>query len=76
MSKVEAVLLDIEGTTTPITFVKDVLFPYARSSLVNYLTTNWEKPEVQDDISAIRYADFIVPDCMTESKQRRMYQQE
>lgn len=27
---VKVVLLDIEGTTTPITFVYDVLFPYAR----------------------------------------------
>lgn len=27
------VLLDIEGTTTPITFVYDVLFPYAKSRL-------------------------------------------
>jgi enolase-phosphatase E1 len=26
-----AILLDIEGTTTPITFVYDVLFPFARS---------------------------------------------
>ncbi len=30
-------LLDIEGTTTPITFVYDVLFPYARSHLRAYL---------------------------------------
>jgi enolase-phosphatase E1 len=28
-----AVLLDIEGTTTPVTFVTDVLFPYARRHL-------------------------------------------
>lgn len=28
-----AVLLDIEGTTTPITFVYEVLFPYARQHL-------------------------------------------
>lgn len=27
---VKVVLLDIEGTTTPITFVHDTLFPYAR----------------------------------------------
>ncbi|CAN0444482.1 unnamed protein product, partial [Hapterophycus canaliculatus] len=26
---VKVVLLDIEGTTTPITFVKNTLFPYA-----------------------------------------------
>jgi enolase-phosphatase E1 len=32
-----AILLDIEGTTTPITFVYDVLFPYARAHLRDYL---------------------------------------
>lgn len=31
-------VLDIEGTTTPITFVHDVLFPYARAHLGEYLT--------------------------------------
>jgi len=32
-----AILLDIEGTTTPIAFVYDVLFPYARRRLSAYL---------------------------------------
>jgi len=32
-----AILLDIEGTTTPIAFVHDVLFPYARAHLREYL---------------------------------------
>jgi methionine salvage enolase-phosphatase E1 len=27
---IDVILLDIEGTTTPISFVADVLFPYAR----------------------------------------------
>jgi enolase-phosphatase E1 len=35
---VTVVLLDIEGTTTPITFVHDVLFPYARSHLREHVT--------------------------------------
>ena len=30
---VEAIVLDIEGTTTPLSFVHDVLFPYARAHL-------------------------------------------
>jgi enolase-phosphatase E1 len=36
-SGIEVVLLDIEGTTTPITFVHDVLFPYARARVRAYL---------------------------------------
>ena len=34
---VAAVVLDIEGTTTPISFVYDVLFPYARTHLRDFL---------------------------------------
>ena len=34
---VRAVLLDIEGTTTPVAFVYDVLFPFARARLREYL---------------------------------------
>ena len=35
----DAVLLDIEGTTTPISFVHDVLFPYARARLEPFCAT-------------------------------------
>ena len=31
-------LLDIEGTTCPVSFVSEVLFPYARQSLHSFLT--------------------------------------
>lgn len=34
---IRVVLLDIEGTTTPITFVTDTLFPYARKRLRDYI---------------------------------------
>jgi enolase-phosphatase E1 len=33
----QAILLDIEGTTTPIAFVYDVLFPYVRTHLRRHL---------------------------------------
>jgi len=35
-----AVLIDIEGTTTPISFVHDVLFPYARARLPAFCEAN------------------------------------
>lgn len=35
---VSVVLLDIEGTTTPISFVYDMLFPYARARLRDHLS--------------------------------------
>jgi enolase-phosphatase E1 len=35
--QIQAIVLDIEGTTTPIGFVYDVLFPFARTHLCEYL---------------------------------------
>ncbi|KAH9221058.1 HAD-like domain-containing protein [Leptodontidium sp. 2 PMI_412] len=40
----DGVVLDIEGTICPISFVKDVLFPYALTSLDTLLTTSWTSP--------------------------------
>ena len=37
---VRGVVLDVEGTTTPISFVYDVLFPYARTHLREFLETH------------------------------------
>ncbi|KAI1484298.1 enolase-phosphatase E1 [Daldinia eschscholtzii] len=44
-SPVKVVLLDIEGTVCPISFVKDVLFPYALSVLPETLKTQWDSPD-------------------------------
>jgi enolase-phosphatase E1 len=41
------ILLDIEGTTSSIRFVYDVLFPYAREHLTDFLARRWEDPAVQ-----------------------------
>jgi enolase-phosphatase E1 len=43
---VEVVLLDIEGTTTPISFVYDTLFPYARKRLRPFLSLTRDDREV------------------------------
>lgn len=40
-------LLDIEGTTTSISFVKDTLFPHVKQNLEKYVKENWEKEEFQ-----------------------------
>ena len=37
---IRGVVLDIEGTTTPISFVYDELFPYARENLREFLETH------------------------------------
>ena len=45
-----AIVLDIEGTTTPIAFVHDVLFPYARTHLVEFLRADWASPGVVEAV--------------------------
>ena len=39
-------LLDIEGTTCPVSFVAEVLFPYARERLQEFLAEHAAEPEV------------------------------
>ena len=46
--RVRALLLDIEGTTTPVSFVYDVLFPYARRHLNDYLAARVARAELTD----------------------------
>ena len=54
MPKWQAVLLDIEGTVTPISFVHEILFPYAREHVNNYLSRHPQQPEGQADIQKLR----------------------
>lgn len=51
--KTKVFLLDIEGTTTPISFVKDVLFPYASKNVQSYLEKSWDSPLTLEDRKAL-----------------------
>src|SRR5687767_853999 len=51
---VRAILLDIEGTTTPIDFVYQTLFPYARARLAAYLERRAGEPDLQADLRLLR----------------------
>lgn len=51
-----AILMDIEGTTSSISFVKDVLFPYAREQIADFVRARAEDAEVRgllDDVAAV-----------------------
>ena len=50
---VRALLLDIEGTTTPLSFVADTLFPYARAHLSEFLSTHGASSDVQSDLALL-----------------------
>lgn len=49
-----AVLLDIEGTTTSISFVYDVLFPYAALRLDEYCSRADPEPELAEALAHLR----------------------
>lgn len=50
---IRGVLLDIEGTTTPIAFVHDVLFSYARKHVRDYLAKHLDDEAVRKDIQLL-----------------------
>ena len=54
LNDLRAILLDIEGTTTPIEFVHQVLFPYARRRLHDYLEQHVGDPGVRADVALLR----------------------
>ena len=57
---IRAILTDIEGTTSSISFVKDVLFPYACKHLPAFIETHADKPYVQHWLAeAAKEAGFV-----------------
>ena len=53
-SEIRALLLDIEGTTTPIDFVCKTLFPYAAGNVEQFLRKNQSDPEIKNLIAELR----------------------
>ena len=52
--RIRGILLDIEGTTTPISFVHDVLFPYARTHVKSYVAKYHDSPETTAILAQLR----------------------
>jgi enolase-phosphatase E1 len=50
---IKAIVTDIEGTTSSVAFVKDVLFPYARKKLSAWLNEHSNDPRVQHEIAMV-----------------------
>lgn len=51
---IKAVVTDIEGTTSSLSFVKDILFPYARQHLPTFVRQHQAEDEVIDLLNAAR----------------------
>ncbi|PQO46029.1 acireductone synthase [Blastopirellula marina] len=70
------ILLDIEGTTSSVRFVYDVMFPFVLRELDHYLETNWNDPSlgpVLDQIAQDAGSESFVAwtsDCPDEPSRR------
>ena len=63
MTEIRAIVTDIEGTTSSISFVRDVLFPHARRQLPAFIETHGDTPEVQHWLhEAAREAGLVEAD--------------
>ena len=51
---VRGVVLDIEGTTTPISFVTETLFPYADEHLPSYLASHAGEAELREAVRLLK----------------------
>lgn len=70
-SMTPTILTDIEGTTSSISFVKDVLFPYARRALPGFVRARGQEPEVRrwlDDV-AIEHGTICSDSVIVETLQ-------
>ena len=53
---IRAIVTDIEGTTSSLSFVKDVLFPYARQRMQAFVREQAALPEVRAQLAAVSVA--------------------
>lgn len=52
--RVKVIVTDIEGTTSSLSFVKDVLFPYAREHMGEYVRAHAEDDSITSHIKDVR----------------------
>ncbi|MDR6913793.1 enolase-phosphatase E1 [Pseudomonas sp. 3296] len=62
---IKAILTDIEGTTSAVSFVFDVLFPYAAKNLPEFVRQHAARADVAEQLSAVR-RDSAEPDADVE----------
>ncbi|MDX2107934.1 MAG: acireductone synthase [Candidatus Melainabacteria bacterium] len=62
-NSIESILLDIEGTVSPVSYVYEVLFPFARKYASEFLHKNFDQPSVQKAL------DYMARDAGFTSKE-------
>ena len=54
----DVILLDVEGTVAPISFVVDVMFPFAAENMESFVAENWDAlADVVADFRSLAQAD-------------------
>jgi enolase-phosphatase E1 len=68
-NQIKIILTDIEGTTTDISFVHEVLFPYSAKHLSEWVQKHLELPIIQDILQQVReisdQSNLDVESCLT-----------
>jgi enolase-phosphatase E1 len=74
---VRGILLDIEGTTSSVSYVYEVLFPFAREHLDSFLIERWAAPgtvralnQLARDAGATSFVDWTSDDSLAEARER------
>lgn len=52
---IKAIITDIEGTTSSLSFVKDILFPYARAKLPDFVRQYAEQPDIAELLNDVAH---------------------
>lgn len=72
------ILLDIEGTTSSVSYVFDVMFPFVLRELDAYLVSAWNEPalapvldQIAQDAGSTDFATWTA-DCANEAERREM----
>ncbi len=69
------VLVDIEGTTSAVAYVYDVMFPFARKGITSYVAQHWDDDalaSVREQFAADAGRDLATPDELTAEALRLM----
>lgn len=67
LNPVEAILTDIEGTTTSISFVHDTLFPYAKEHVREYVLAHERDSQVQKILKEVEEVAQVTSDQVVDT---------
>ena len=51
---IKTIVTDIEGTTSSLSFVKDVLFPYSRARMAEFVRAHAQESAVRHELDEVR----------------------